>query len=170
VQRSLDQKLDTQRKGSAMSEYTQPGGASNGAMESHRQNVQPTEMTGWVGWIAFAAVMMIMLGTFHAIQGLLALFQDEYFLVADSGLTVHVDYTTWGWIHLIGGIIIAIAGVALFTGQVWARVIGVMLAMISMVLNIGFLAAYPIWSVLMIAVDILVIWALTVHGAEMKSD
>ncbi len=131
-------------------------------------NVQPTEMTAWVGWIAFAGLMMILLGTFHAIQGLVALFQDEYFLVAKSGLVVHVDYTTWGWAHLILGIVIALAGISLFTGKVWARVLGVLIVMISAVVNIGFLAAYPIWSALMIAVDILIIWALTVHGSELK--
>jgi hypothetical protein len=151
-----------------MSQPPQPGDASHGAPASHLQNVQPTEMTGWVGWIAFAALMMVLLGTFHAIQGLVALFQDEYFLVAKSGLTIHVDYTTWGWIHLILGIIIALAGVALFTGKVWARALGVVIAMISAVVNIGFLSAYPIWSALMIGVDIPVIWALTVHGAELK--
>ena len=151
-----------------MSQSAQPRDASSGAPESHRQNVQSTEMTGWVGWIAFAAVMMILVGIFHGVQGLMALFQDEYFLVSKSGLTVHADYTTWGWIHLIGGIIIVLAGIALFTGRIWARVLGVVLAMISVVVNIGFLAAYPIWSVLMIAVDILVIWALTVHGDELK--
>lgn len=151
-----------------MSQFAQPRDASSSAPESHRQNVQSTEMTGWVGWISFAAVMMILVGIFHGVQGLMALFQDEYFLVAKSGLTVHVDYTTWGWIHLIGGIIIVLAGIALFTGRIWARVLGVVLAMISVVVNIGFLAAYPIWCVLMIAVDILVIWALTVHGDELK--
>ena len=151
-----------------MSQPEQPGGASGGAPESHLLDVQPTEMTRWVGWIAFAGVMMILLGTFHAIQGLVALFQDEYFLVAKSGLTIHVDYTTWGWVHLILGIIIALTGFALFTGAVWARALGVVIVMISAVVNIGFLAAYPIWSVLMIAVDILVIWALIVHGAELE--
>ena len=153
-----------------MSEPEQPGGASARAPESHLLNVQPTEMTGWVGWIAFAALMMILLGTFHAIQGLVALFQDEYFLVAKSGLVVHVDYTAWGWIHLILGIITAGAGFALFTGKVWARALGVVIVMISAVVNIGFIAAYPIWSALMIAVDILVIWALTVHGGELQQE
>ncbi len=151
-----------------MSHQEQPGVAPGGAPESRPLNVQPTEMTGWVGWIAFAGVMMVLLGTFHAIQGLVALFQDEYFLVAKSGLTVHVDYTAWGWTHLILGIIIALAGFALFTGKVWARAVGVVIVMISAVVNIGFLAAYPIWSVLMIAIDILVIWALIVHGAELE--
>jgi hypothetical protein len=133
-------------------------------------SVQPTEMTGWVGWIAFAGVMMIMLGTFHVFDGLLALFQDDYFLVTRTGLTVHLDYTTWGVVHLVGGIIVIAAGFALFTGKMWARTLGVIVALVSAVVNIGFLAAYPIWSTIMIAVDILVIWALTVHGSEMRGE
>jgi|SRR5680860_119974 len=136
--------------------------------QDYRQNVQPTEMSGWVGWIGFAAVMMVMLGTFHAIQGLVALFKDEYFLVGQSGLTVEVDYTTWGWIHLIGGVLVVAAGIGLFTGRYWARTIAVLLALVSAVVNIAFLSAYPIWSTIMIAVDILVIWALMVHGSELR--
>ena len=152
-----------------MSQTTSRGGASTISQQrSGMQNVQPTEMTGWVGWIAFAGVMMVMLGAFHAIQGLVALFKDEYFLVGKSGLTINVDYTAWGWVHLIGGAIIAAAGVALFAGQIWARTIAVILALVSAVVNIAFLSAYPIWSTIMIAVDILVIWALTVHGHELK--
>jgi hypothetical protein len=135
---------------------------------SRMQNVQATQMTAWVGWIAFAGLIMLVLGMFHVIQGLVALFQDEYFLVGKSGLTVHVDFTTWGWIHLIGGVIIAGAGIALFTGRVWARTIGVILAMVSAIINVGFLSAYPIWSAIMIAFDVLVIWALTVHGGELS--
>ena len=127
------------------------------------------EETGWVGWIMFAATMMLMLGIFHAIQGLVALFRDEYYLVGKNGLTVHVDYTTWGWVHLILGIVVAGAGAALFVGQMWARIVGVLVALLSSVINLAFLASYPIWSMMMIAVDILVIWALTVHGREMKA-
>ena len=104
-----------------------------------------------MGWIAFAGTMMLMLGSFHVIQGLVAVFQDEYFLVGKSGLTISVDYTTWGWTHIIGGILIAAAGLALFTGALWARVVGIALAMVSAVVNIGFLAAYPVWSTIMIA-------------------
>ena len=137
---------------------------------SPRQNVEPTGMTGWVGWIAFAGVMMVILGTFHLIDGLVAIFNDEYFLVSKSGLIVTADYTAWGWVHLLGGVIIIAAGVAVFTGQVWARSIGVLMAVISAVINIAFLSAYPIWSTIMITLDILVIWALTVHGGELRED
>jgi hypothetical protein len=135
---------------------------------SRMQNVQATQMTGWVGWIAFAAIIMLILGSFHVIQGLVALFKDEYFLVGKSGLVINVDFTTWGWIHIIGGIIIAAAGLALFTGKVWARTIGVILALSSAIVNVGFLSAYPIWSAIMIGFDVLVIWALTVHGSELR--
>ncbi len=151
-----------------MAQGTGSGDASTASRQPRRQNVQPTEMTGWVGWIAFAGTMMVLLGSFHVIQGLVAVFKDEYFVVGKSGLVVNVDYTTWGWVHIIGGLIIACAGVALFTGKIWARTLGVLLAMVSAILNISFLAAYPIWSTIMITVDILVIWALTVHGSEMK--
>jgi hypothetical protein len=132
------------------------------------QNVQPTEMTAWVGWIAYSGFMMCLLGTFHVVQGLVALFQDEYFLVGKQGLAVHVDYTAWGLLHGVSGIIIVAAGVGLFAGKPWARVVGVVVAMASAVVNIGFLAAFPIWSTIMIAIDLLVIWALTVHGDEMR--
>jgi len=133
-----------------------------------RQEVQPTGMTGWVGWVAFAGIMMVLLGTFHIIDGLIALFQDEYYLVSKSGLAVHADFTVWGWVHLIGGVIVLAAGVAVFAGMVWARTVGVLVALVSAVINIGFLSAYPIWSMMMIALDVLVIWALTVHGGELR--
>jgi hypothetical protein len=145
-----------------------PGDAAGVPAYDGRQNVQPTEMTGWVGWIGFAAVMMVLLGIFHAIDGLVALFRDEYFLTTRTGLTINVDYTTWGWVHLVGGLLILLAGIGLMSGNVLARSVAVVLAILSAVVNIGFLAAYPIWSAIMIAVDILVIWALTVHGGELR--
>ena len=134
-----------------------------------RQNVQPTTMTGWVGWIAFAGVMMVLLGAFHVLQGLVAVFRDEYYLVSSSGLILNVDYTAWGWIHIIGGVVLVAAGFFVFTGNVVARTIGVVVAMLSAILNIAFLSAYPIWSALMIGFNVLAIWALTVHGSEMRN-
>ena len=135
-----------------------------------RQAARPTPApTGWVGWIVFAGVMMVMVGTFHLIQGLIALFQDEYYLVTKNGLTVHMDYTAWGWTHLILGAVVFVAGLALFSGQMWARVVGVALAVVSALANFAFIAAYPWWSAIIIALDFFVIWALTVHGSEMKS-
>lgn len=133
-----------------------------------RQAAAEPQPTGWVAWIFFAATMMLILGVFHAIQGLVAIFNDSYYLVGKSGLTVQVDYTAWGWTHLVLGVLVAAAGVALFTGRTWARVVGVAVAALSALVNIGFLAAYPVWSTILIALDVLVIWAITVHGAEMR--
>lgn len=125
--------------------------------------------SGWVGWIGFAGVIMMMLGTFHAIQGLVALFNDEYYLVGSSGLVVSLDYTAWGWIHLIGGAVLVAAGLGVFGGQVWARTVGVIAAVLSAIVNVAFLAAYPVWSLMMIALDVVLILALTVHGSEVKA-
>jgi hypothetical protein len=143
-----------------MSQYAEPEGSTRTS-----GNEQPS---GWVGWIMFASFMMLLLGSFHAIQGLVALFDDQKLLVTDRDLIVLADYTTWGWVHLIGGIILALAGFSLFTGWLLARIVGVIVAAASAITNVAFLSAYPIWSAIMIALDILIIWALTVHGAEMK--
>jgi hypothetical protein len=124
--------------------------------------------TGWVGWVVFAAMMLILLGTFHVIDGLVALFRDEVYAVGPRGLVVNVDYTAWGWTHLIGGVIAILVGVCLLAGQLWARIVAVVLAFLSAIVNVAFLPAHPVWSALMIALDVLVIWAITVHGSELK--
>lgn len=126
------------------------------------------ERTGWVGWIIFAGVVMIVLGAFEVITGLVALFQKSYYLVTTSHLVVHTSYTTWGWVHLIVGAVIVLVGFGVMTGQVWARIIGIALAVISAIVNLAFIAAYPVWGILIIALDIVVIYALAVHGREMK--
>lgn len=126
-------------------------------------------VTGWVGWIVFAATMMMIVGAFQAIQGLVALFKDTYYQVPSSGLVVQVDYTAWGWTHLVLGVLVFAAGVGLFTGQTWARVLGVIFASLSMLANFAFIAAFPFWSLLVIALDVFVIMAITVHGSELKS-
>lgn len=136
---------------------------------SHVDVPEETGVTGWAGWIAFAAVMMILLGAFHAFQGLVALFDDGYYLVGKNGLAIHVNYTGWGWIHLILGVLIVIAGFCLLVGQLWARIVAVAAALLSAIVNVAFLAAYPVWSALMVVLDILIIWAVIVHGREMKT-
>ena len=124
--------------------------------------------SGWVGWITFAGTMMMIIGSLHVVQGLVAVFNDEYYLVTKNGLTVHLDYTSWGWTHIIAGLVVIGAGLGLFAGQMWARVVGIVLASISALLNFAFIASYPFWSTIVIAMDVFVIMALTVHGREMK--
>jgi hypothetical protein len=82
---------------------------------------------------------------------------------------VNVDYTAWGWTHIIGGVVLGLVGACLMAGQMWARVVAVIIATISAFINIAFLPAYPIWSAIMIALDVVVIWAVTMHGSEVKS-
>ena len=125
-------------------------------------------VSGWAGWVYFAAFMMLLLGILHAIVGLVALFNDEYFVVGKNGLVVSADYTAWGWAHLIGGVIIGLAGVALMSGAVWARIVAVVVAMLSVLVNFAFMPAYPLWSVTMITIDFLVIWAVIMHGDELR--
>jgi hypothetical protein len=121
--------------------------------------------SGAVGFAMFAGVMMIMAGIWHAIIGFVGILEDQFF-VATPNYLFEFDATTWGWIHLIAGIIVAIAGFGLFTGAVWARVVGVVLASLSMILNFAFIPFYPLWSITIIAVDFGVIWALTAHGRD----
>ncbi len=127
------------------------------------------EPTGWVGWILFGGITMIMLGAFQIIEGLVAVFKDGYYLVGQSHLLVQVDYTAWGWTHFGIGCAVAIIGVGVMTGAMWARVAGIAVAVISAIVNLAFIAAYPVWGVIIIALDVLVIYALAVHGREMKA-
>lgn len=130
---------------------------------------QDQQHTGWVGWTTFAGVMMTILGVFHGIAGLTALFNDEYFVVGSSGLVLELDYTAWGWAHLALGALLVGAGMSLFSGHMFGRVLGVLVAAISAIVNVGFLAAYPVWSVVMIAIDVIVIYAIVVHGREAEA-
>jgi hypothetical protein len=130
---------------------------------------QAPQTTGWVGWLVFAAVLMILLGALHAIQGLIALLNSEYYLVGPHGLSVHLDYTTWGWVHMIAGAVVLVAGIGVLAGQTWARAIGILLAFVSALANFAFIAAYPVWSCILIALDVLIIYALAVHGRELHS-
>ena len=125
--------------------------------------------SGWTGWVVFAGVMLALLGVFQAIEGLVALFDHGYYLVGANGLAVHVNYTTWGWVHLILGVIAILAGVGLLAGNMAARVVGVGLAVLSAIVNLAFVAAYPVWSVIVIALDVIIIYAIVVHGRELKS-
>jgi hypothetical protein len=124
--------------------------------------------SGWTGWVVFAGVIMVMIGALHGITGLVALFDDGYYVVRPSGLVLNVDYTGWGWAHLLGGIIIFAAGCGVIAGQTWARAVGVVLAVVSVVGNMLFFAAYPFWSLILITLDVIVIYALIVHGRELK--
>jgi hypothetical protein len=123
---------------------------------------------GATGLILFAGIMMIMIGVFHAIAGLVALVRDSFYVVAPN-YVFEFDVTSWGWIHLIAGIVVVLAGFGVLSGQTWARVVGITLAVLSAIANFGFIPYYPVWSLLIIALDVFVIWALATHGREMAT-
>jgi hypothetical protein len=120
-----------------------------------------------VGFTVFAAIMMLMVGVFQALQGLIAIFENEFY-VATRNYLFQFDATTWGWIHLVLGLLVAFAGWGLLSGQTWARVVGITLAALSATANFLFIPYYPFWSLLIITLDIFVIWALTAHGREYR--
>lgn len=126
------------------------------------------EATGWVGYVVFAGVMLMMLGGFQAIEGLVAVFRDDYYLVAPSGLLLTMDFAAWGWTHLVLGLVAVGTGVGVLLGQTWARVTGIVVAVLSALANLAFLPAYPIWTTIIIALDVLAIYALAVHGREVR--
>lgn len=132
-----------------------------------RQHGAAHQTTGWVGWAVFAAVMMMLAGIFQSIFGLAAIFDDNFFVVTANQLLLF-DLTTWGWIHLIVGLLVFSAGVSLMSGGMYGRIIGVTLAFLSATVNIANISAYPIWSVVIITINVLVIYALIAHGDELS--
>jgi hypothetical protein len=120
-----------------------------------------------VGFILFAAIMMIMAGVFQAISGLVAIFQNEFY-VATRNYLFQFDATTWGWIHLLVGLIVAFAGWGLLSGRTWARVVGITVALVSATANFLFIPYYPFWALTIITLDIFVIWAIAAHGGELR--
>jgi hypothetical protein len=122
-----------------------------------------------VGWTVFAGIMLIMIGMFHAIAGLSGILKDNFYAVTPN-YVFEFDSTTWGWVHLIGGIIIVLAGFGLFSGAVWARTVGVILATVSLLASFAWIPIYPIWGIVTIAIDVFVIWALTVHGRDIAME
>jgi hypothetical protein len=111
----------------------------------HSVDALAPQRTAWVGWIVFASMMMLMVGTFQLIAGFTALFKDDYYAVGSGNLLVNVDYTAWGWTHIgIGALVLAASA--------------------------GLLSAYPLWSLIVITLDVFVIYAIAVHGSEVKAD
>ncbi len=124
----------------------------------------PSEAAG--GYV-FAGVILIVVGCFHAIAGLVAIIDDGFYVVAEN-YTFNVDTTGFGWIQLLAGVLVACAGFALFSAATWARVVGVLFASLSAIANFFFIPYYPFWAILIIALDIWVIWALTRHVEKVQ--
>jgi hypothetical protein len=124
----------------------------------------PEPVSGWaIGFALFGGIMMVMIGMFQAIEGLVAILNDEFYVITPN-YVYDLDATTWGWIHLVMGTVVGLAGFFVFSGHVWARAIGIAFAVLNAIAQFLFLPYYPVWSLLMIVLDVFVVWALCVYG------
>lgn len=118
------------------------------------------EVSGWaVGFSWFAASMLILIGAFQFFEGLAAVIENEFFVVGPN-YVYEIDVTAWGWIHMILGVVVFFAGWAVFSGQTWARAVGIGVAVLAAVAQFLYIPYYPVWAVLIIALCIACIWAL----------
>ncbi|GGO62880.1 DUF7144 family membrane protein [Nonomuraea cavernae] len=128
---------------------------------------QPRNVTGWVGWVWFAGIIMILSGLFNAITGMYAVIYGDIYVQTARRLLLF-DLTGWGWLHLAFGILLIVTGVALTMGQTWARIAAVIIVMLNALSQLMWIAINPWWSLTVIAVDVLVLYALIVHGGESR--
>jgi hypothetical protein len=122
-----------------------------------------------IGWSAFAAFMLMLIGIFQALAGIAAIANDDRFVLTED-YVVKLDVTQWGWVHLIIGILVFLAGLGIFSGNVLARTVGVLVAGVSAIANFAWLPIQPVWSSIMIAICVAVIWALTAHGRDIAAE
>ena len=133
---------------------------------SNRTTPPPSGLA--VGITVSAAVILILAGVLHAMQGVVGLANNEFYVTTQNWI-FKFDSTTWGWVHILVGLIAIGTGIGLFYGAVWARTVGVIVAAVSVFANFVWLPYYPVWAILIIAFDFFVIWALTAHGRDINA-
>jgi hypothetical protein len=123
----------------------------------------------WTEWVGFAGLMMVLIGILNVIQGLIAIIRDNYYVLTAEQIIVF-DLTTWGWIMLVWGIIVALAGWSLATGAGWARWFTIVVASLNIILQLGFVGSgqYPLWALTVLALNVLVLYALTVRWRDVE--
>ncbi len=134
-------------------------------MDNEYGSPQPT---AWVGWIAFAGMMMIVAGVLGALSGLSAIVRDETYVQAAGHVWIF-DHTSWGWIHLILGILLAAIGAMMLKGSTVGMALGAGIVVLHMIAQFTWMGMYPWWSIVVIALDVMILYALIVHGPEMKT-
>lgn len=127
-----------------------------------------TQPTGWTGWVAFAGILMIISGVLGAIQGLFAVFNDDLVIFGREGALL-LDITGWGWVHMLLGLLLLLSGILVLRGNMFGRIVAVILATLSIIVNFIWLPVYPVWAIVVITMDIFILYAVMVHGREMKS-
>ena len=126
---------------------------------------RPSHSSWAVGYATFASVLLLMAGIFQFVAGLVGVIEDEFYVVSTKWV-FEFDVTTWGWIHMILGVVLFLSGLGILSGNVLARTVGVIVAGLAAVANFLWLPYYPVWSIVMIFLAVAVIWALTVHGRD----
>lgn len=134
----------------------------------HHRTGPPDHESRLAGMVTFAAVMMVLIGGFEVIMGLTALIDSDYLDAGEEGLLVAGDFSVWGVTHLVVGTTAVVTGLGLFNGATWARVLGVGLAVLCVVVNLGWVEVAPFWSLTVIGLCLLAIYAIVVHGGELK--
>lgn len=131
-----------------------------------------TDTTGsaWTGWVLFGAAVMFMVGVIDVIQGIVALTKDGTYLIAESGLLVTTDFTTWGWSLIIWGAVLILASVALFSGKEWGRWFGIVAVIVNMIVQVTWFPAYPLWSLTALGFGVVVLYALTAGWEKARAD
>jgi hypothetical protein len=123
----------------------------------------------WAGWIAFAAVMMLFVGAVNVFEGIVALVQDERLALTPSNFVI-VDVTSWGWTLVISGGLMILTGVGLLLAQTWSRIAAIVVVALHAFTQIAWLGAYPVWALLMIALDTVVLFALTARWSQAREE
>jgi hypothetical protein len=124
--------------------------------------------SAWTGWVVFAAILLGLNGCIQMLEGLMAVVNEDYYQKATEDLSVSLPYSVWGWAHLLLGVALFASAVGIMSGNVLARIVGVALAAINAFVALIFLDAAPGWGIIVITVDVVVIYALTIHGGEMR--
>jgi hypothetical protein len=128
-----------------------------------------TKSSSWTGWIVFAGWLMIIIGTLDFFQGLIAVIRDNYYVLTPNQIIVF-DLTTWGWITLIWGIVVSLAGVGLLSGAGWARWVTIIVGSLNFIVQLGFVGSsqYPLWALTVLALTAVVLYALIVRWDEAR--
>ena len=126
------------------------------------------QRTGWSGWIVFASVLMLIAGALNAFTGLVAVISKDWVVWTNQG-SMYMSFNAWGWTHMAIGALVFLAGLGLLTGNLAARILAVVIASASLIVNFLFIPAYPFWALTVMVLDAIIIYAVCAHGREMKS-
>jgi hypothetical protein len=148
--------------------YEQPVGYAVGGAQAPRYAAEPPPSVGAAAGTVLAGVLMILGGAWGFLTGLAVIIKKAFFVPVSNTYAYHWNVTDWGWTHLALGVVVFAAGVCVLLGMTWARVVGVILATLSAIASFMFLPYYPIWSIILVAIDVYIIWALVSAGRRRR--